>query len=157
MSAKMPRELSKLTEAEKQQVIDAIPLITILIAGADGHMDDNELEWAEKLTKIRSYDYSSQLNDYYTVVGEQFSTRLNDMVIKLPKETTERMQVVSEQIAALNPILHKMDHFDAVIYYNNFKSFARHVAEASGGILGFASVSKEEAEVVELPMLEVFE
>ena len=153
----MPRELNKLTEAEKQQLFDAIPLITILVAGADGHMDDHELEWAEKLTKIRSYDYSNQLNEYFAVVGEQFSTRLNDMVIKLPKETAERTQVVSEHLAALNPILHKMDHFDAVIYYKNFKSFARHVAEASGGILGFASVSKEEAEVIDLPMLEVFE
>lgn len=153
----MPREFSKLTEAEKQQMFDAIPLITILVAGADGKMDDEELEWAEKLTKIRSYDYSNKLNEYFAAVGEQFSTRLNDMVIKLPKETTERMEVVTEQLSALNPILHKMDHFDAVIYYQNFRSFARHVAEASGGILGFASVSKEEAEVVDLPMLEVFE
>ena len=38
----MPREFSKLTESEKHHMIDAIPLITILVAGADGNMDDNE-------------------------------------------------------------------------------------------------------------------
>lgn len=153
----MPREFSKLTETEQQQMFDAIPLITILIAGADGDMDDKELEWAEKLTKIRSYDHSNDLNDYFSEVGAQFSNRLNDMVVKLPKGTEERQQVVTEQLKALNPILHKMEHHDAVHYYKNFRSFARHVAEASGGILGFASVSKEEADVLELPMLEVFE
>lgn len=153
----MPREFSKLTEAEKQQMFDAIPMITILVAGADGNMDDQELEWAEKLTKIRSFDFSNRLNEYYATVGEQFSTRLNDLVVKLPKDTAERMNIVTEKLAALNPILTKMDHHDAVNYYQNFRSFARHVAEASGGILGFASVSKEEAEVIELPMLEVFE
>ncbi|MGH1433302.1 MAG: hypothetical protein ACRBG0_02475 [Lewinella sp.] len=153
----MPREFSKLTEAEKQHMVDAIPLITILVAGADGKMDDNELEWAEKVTKIRSYDHASKLNDYYKLVSDHFASRINEMVIRLPKETAERTQVISEELAKLNPILHKLDAFDAAIYYKNFRTFAEHVAEASGGLLGFASVGPEERAVIELPMLEVFE
>lgn len=153
----MPREFSKLTEAEKQHMVDAIPLITILVAGADGNMDDNELEWAEKITKIRSYDHASKLNDYFKLVSDHFATRINEMVIRLPKDTAERTQVISEELAKLNPILHKLGAYDAAIYYKNFRTFAEHVAEASGGILGFASVGPEEEKVVHLPMLEVFE
>lgn len=153
----MPKEFNKLTEAEKQHMVDAIPLITILVAGADGNIDDNELEWAEKVTKIRSYDYASKLTDYFELVSNHFATRINEMVIRLPKHTEERTQVISAELAKLNPILHKLGAYDAAIYYKSFRSFAVHVAEASGGILGFASIGPEERAVVELPMLEVFE
>lgn len=153
----MPREFSKLTEAEQQLMVDAIPLITILIAGADGKMDEDEVEWAKKITDIRSYDFSSKLKDYFKMVSPVFSTRLETLMSGLPKDTAERTQAVSTQLAGLNPILHKLDIYDATIYYKNFRSFAQHVAEASGGVLGFGRISSSEAKLIELPMLDVFE
>lgn len=153
----MPKEFNKLTETEKQQLVDAIPLITILVAGADGKIDEDELEWAKKVTEIRSYDFSSKLTEYFKLVGEGFAARLEALTSSLPKETAERTQAISTQLAALNPILHKMDIHDAAIYYKNFRSFAEHVAKASGGILGFGRVDAAEAAVLKLPMLEVFE
>lgn len=152
----MPREFDKLTEAEKQQMLDAIPLITILVAGADGEMDDNELEWAEKLTEVRSYDYHSQLNEYFKIVGDHFLDHLEELNKTLPKDTDARTAAVSARLALLNPILHKMDDFDAAIYYKNFLSFAEHVAKASGGILRFMTIGPKEYEVIGLPMLDVF-
>ena len=72
----MPKEFKVLNEAEIALMIDAIPLITILVASADGKMDEEELALAAKMTEIRSYDFNSQLKDYFKSVGEQFADRL---------------------------------------------------------------------------------
>jgi len=152
----MPREFDALTAEEQQLMLDAIPLITILVAGADGTIDEKEVEWAEKVTKIRSFDFNSKLNFYFERVGKEFSERLTHYIKTLPQDTAERQQVISDMLAGLNPILHKMDKHDAFVYYQNFLSFAKHVAKASGGILGMMSISPEEKEVISLPMLEDF-
>ena len=152
----MPREFSKLTEAEKQLMLDAVPLITILVAGADGEMDDNELEWAEKLTEVRSYDFHSKLNEYFQEIGKNFTDRLGELNKEFPKETAVRTAAISARLAELNPILRKMDDFDAAIYYDNFLTFAEHVAKASGGILRFMAIGAAEKEVISLPMLDNF-
>lgn len=153
----MPKEFKDLNDTEKDLMIDAIPLITILVAGADGNIDEKELASAEKMLKVRSYDFNSQLKDYFKRVGEQFEDRLKKHINDLPKDADKRNVAIAEILNGLNPILHKMDDFDAAIYYKNFRSFAKHVAEASGGIFVFMTIGPKEADVVELPMLEVFE
>jgi len=136
-------------------LLDAIPLITILIAGADGEMDHNELKWAEKMTNIRSYD-NNKLQEYFKMVGERFAPRIDELIQELPDDTEARQAILSNRLAALNPILHKIDDFDAAIYYKNFRTFAKHVAESSGGLLRFLSIGPKEAELIELPMLDEF-
>lgn len=153
----MPREFQILNEDEKRLMLDAIPLITILIAGADGKIDEEELEWAEKITKVRSYDFNSQLKDYFKKVGEQFQDRLNKYTESLPSDADERMHAIADLLSGVNPILHKMDDFDAAIYYENFRTFAKHVAEASGGFMRFMTIGPKEADVVDLPMIDKFE
>jgi len=46
-----------------------------------------------------------------------------------------------------------MDTEFSMLYYESLKSIADQVAKASGGLLGLASVSKEEKEWVGLDML----
>ncbi len=149
----MIAKLANLSETEVNVLIDAIPLITVLIAGADGEIDPTETEWAEKLTKIRQYDYSSELNEYYKKVGEGYSDRLVSLIDELPGDTERRKDDISEKLAALNPILGKLDKIFATNLIESFRTFAQHVARASGGFLGFASVNKEEARLMKLEMI----
>jgi tellurite resistance protein len=51
----MSEYFKPLSENEKSELSDALALITVLIAGADGNFEKEELEWAEKVTHIRSY------------------------------------------------------------------------------------------------------
>ena len=51
----MLEHFSNLNEDETKQLLDALPLITVLIAGADGNFEKDEMDWAEKVTHIRSY------------------------------------------------------------------------------------------------------
>lgn len=149
----MPTEFSVLTDDEKQLMYDAIPLITILVAGADGNMDEQELEWAEKITKIRSFDYHNVLNPYYQLVGEHFSNRFQHFNSTLPEGTEARQEAISGKLSNINDIFGKLETDRAKLYYESFRSFGEHVAKASGGFLRFMSVSSAEAAVKDLPML----
>lgn len=152
----MLKEFANLSAEEEQLMFDAIPLITLLVAGADGEMDRNELAWAEKLTSIRSFANNVKLNDYYKAVGAQFDKRLKDIYAELPEDSEQRTEVLVEKMTMLNGPMKKINEFDAAIYYQNFLSFAKHVAKASGGIMRFMSIGPKEAKVIELPMLDKF-
>ena len=149
----MLNELDKLSAEEQAQLLDAIPLITLLVAGADGNIDEQELATAEKITKIRTYDSGMAVRPYFLKVGETYNDRLHQLLADLPKETAARTQAISERLASLNPILKSMDIATTNNMLRDFRSFARHVANASGGVLGFMTISGEEKEVVDLPML----
>jgi len=141
------------TEAEKKQLVDAIAQITILIAGADGVIDTAETAWANKLTKIRSYATEEDLHEYYKVVGANFSKELDAMIIALPDDTDQRTQVLVDKLTLLNAPLGKLPNHIGVALYESYTSFAKHVAEASGGFLRMWSISGEEKKLMKLPMI----
>ena len=144
---------NKLNDDEKGQLIDALPLITVLIAGADGTFEKEELEWAEKITHIRSYKLKKEMKAFYQEVDATFIEKVQYFMEAMPAGVETRNNIITERLAALNPILAKMDASYAYKLYQGFKSFASHVAKASGGIMGFFSVNPAEAKLIHLPMI----
>lgn len=149
----MLHQLRNLPADELQELLDAIPVITLLIAGADGEIDDDELSTSEKITKIRGYSGGEIMQDFYDKVGEDYTERLSRWLKVIPKDTAERTADLSGRLEKLNPILAKLAPELGAEMYKSFTSFATHVAKASGGFLGFGSINKEEANLVSLPML----
>ncbi len=142
-----------LTEDQKDLMYDAIPLITIYIAGADGKIDQDEKDWAEKVTKIRSYSYDEVLRTFYTKMGETYSAKLDHYISSLSSDVAVRTTEITEKLAGLNNILPSLDTNFAVSYYKGLLSFAEHVAKASGGFLGFGSISRSEEQLIGLSMI----
>lgn len=66
-----------LSESEYQQLKDALALITVYIAGADGSIDKEEMEWAEKVTEIRSYKMTDDLLGFYQELNADFPEKVN--------------------------------------------------------------------------------
>ena len=149
----MISEFEHLNEEEVSLLIDAIPLITILIGGADGELDHQELEWAKKVTEIRAYKNPDNLKDFYSIVGESYDTKLKKHLTELPKGVEERTLAISDKLAKINDILPKLDEEYRKEIYDSYISFAHHVAKASGGFLRFLNVSKEEKDLMDLPMI----
>jgi len=151
----MRDEFKGITPEEYQNLTDAIAEITILIAGADGTVHKNEVEWAEKVTKIRSYNLPKRLSSYYKDVGKNFREKLDhwhDRFLQDPEKTNSE---VKSNLAELNPIFEKLeDRRIAYELYLSFLSFARHVARSTGGFLGWGSIGPEEDEVIGLTMIE---
>ncbi len=149
----MITQFSGLNQEEADLMMDAIPLVTVLIAGADGNIDNEEKEWAAKLTKIRSYNNPEAWNDFYKAVGENYSEKLDKLISSLPSDTEARNTAISERLAVLNDLLPKIDQHAAHSFYKGLTTFAEHVAKASGGFLRIGAISRAEEKWIDLPMI----
>ncbi|HLF65572.1 MAG TPA: hypothetical protein VI603_17550 [Saprospiraceae bacterium] len=146
-----------LSAEEYARLKDAIPQITVLIAGADGTISPGETSWAEKVTNIRSYSAAEEYQDFYREIGETFQSRLDHLIKELPSNAVSRASQISDTLSGVNAVLGKLEPKHAAHVYKELRSFASHVARAGGGFLKFWSVSAEEKKWVELPMLDKFE
>lgn len=149
----MLNAIQSFPKEEQQALMDALPLVTVLIAGADGEIDKSETDWAKKLTNIRSYSNEPELQDFYEKANENFAERLSWFMSELPAETKEGTAIISERLANLNPILAKLPPVLGAKFYKSLTSFAKHIARADGGFLKAWSISKSEAALIDLPMI----
>ncbi len=143
-----------LKEEEYQQLIEAIPLIAILVAGADNDIDLKEKEWAEKIIKIRSYSNHFDLKPYYKDVDSQYAALFDQFLAELSKDAEVRSREISKRLSKINDILIKLNMRTSSQLYTSFIAYAEQIARASGGILRMMSVSKEESMWIGLPMID---
>ncbi len=143
-----------LTNEEYQQIVDAIPLIAILIGGCDNNFDDQEKEWAKKIVHIRTFAHDIDLKPIYQDLNPVFETKLTDLLQQLPTHPDERNKVISKTLSKLNQILPKLKITIAARIYEGYVEFAEQVAKASGGFLRMLAVSAEENVWIGLPMLD---
>jgi hypothetical protein len=146
-------QFENLTQGEIELLENAIPQIAILIAGADGNIDQDEKDWAAKLTHIRGYANPKALQAFYDAIDPNFNTKFGDFIQSLPKNTEERQAILNTELAKLNDIFPKLEPRFGYLLYQSFVSFAKQIAKASGGMLGFATISRAEKKWVDLPML----
>ncbi|MBL4654502.1 MAG: hypothetical protein JKY33_01595 [Bacteroidia bacterium] len=148
-------QVDQLTEEEQELVYKGPLLVTILIAGADDDIDKNEKEKAVLAATFnyQTFVYEPKIEKFYKEVTKNFMGKLNKLIQSLPPKAAERNPVIASELEKLNDIWPKMDTEFSMLYYESLKSIADQVAKASGGLLGLASVSKEEKEWVGLNML----
>ena len=147
-------EYFKQLEADDfKKLKDAIALITVYIAGVDGEIKKGEIEWAEKVTQIRSYKMSEDLKGFYQEVGLDFHDVLESYIDQFPKSPEERNKIIATRLAQLNPILAQLDQKVAAHLYSSYRSFATHVAKATGGFLGFFAINSREQKILGLDMI----
>ena len=146
-------EFNRLSSEETDLMFKAPFLIIILIAGADDKIDKHEMKQAVAISKLKMKRARRELVKYYNIVGEDFEDKLKIFIHDLPKDTDERNEEISKELAKLNDIFPKLDKKFAVNYYESMKDMAVKIAESSGGVFGFMSVGYEESKVVDLKMI----
>ncbi|MCB0659660.1 MAG: hypothetical protein KDC04_01920 [Saprospiraceae bacterium] len=142
-----------ISEEEFATLENAVSLIAILISGADGEIDKKEMDWAEKIIDIRSYNLSGDLNYFYDRVHENFHDKLYTILRGLPADDSQRTAEITRRLEKVNPILAKLNNHFAYRLYKSFLSLATQVAKANGGVMGFFSISKNESLLTPLPMI----
>ena len=145
--------LAKLSEEERQALYDAVPLVAVLVAGADGEIDEEETKWAKKIVHTRGYAEHGYIREFYEVLDHDMSQRMQHIIKQYPADEEARRNAISLELGKLNAILPKLNPGFAATYYESLVSFAHHVAKASGGFLGFMAIGAKEEKVVDLPML----
>ncbi|MEQ6168658.1 MULTISPECIES: hypothetical protein [unclassified Ekhidna] len=150
-------EFEPLREDEIQVLLKAPVYVAILIAGADGKIDKSERREAIDVARTKQSRSREQLSAYYKLVGEKFEENFNVLVDELPSGTEARISAITSELRKLNFILQKVDKNFAIKLIASLKDLAKKIAEASGGVLGYLSVSYEEARLMELKMLKEIE
>lgn len=149
----MIEQFKELSEEEISLLLKAPAMVSVLIAGADGKIDNKEKSVAISLAKLKTYRARQILIDYYNEVHKDFETHMNNLIQNLPQDHKERNKLIEEELQKLNPVLEKVDKKFAINFYESMKNFARQVAEASGGILNMLSISVEESKLIDLKMI----
>ena len=149
----MIKELNKLSDKEIELMIETPALIAILVAGADGVIDEREVSWAEKVKIFRSSKENSMLKEYYSKAVREFRKTVKDLIEYLPDNLSERNYEITKRLKGLNDILPKLNNKFSTEFYKSLISYAEQVATASGGILGYASISPEERRWLSLDMI----
>jgi len=149
----MIKTIEALPKEDQKVMYDSIAYVTLLIAGADGKIDPKELEWSEKITEIRAFSFHEEWQPFYDTVHQTLHGRLEELMEELPDSRVSRQEELVNRLSKLNDILPKIDQVYARHFYDGLKTFADRIARADGGVLGWLSISPEEAKVVELPMI----
>lgn len=150
----MIKEFENLKEADVELLLDAPIYVTILIAGADGNIDNKERKEAIDTAKSKQSRAREQLLEYYQVVWDRFEDRFNGLIASLPDDVEERNSTITKELRKLNFIFQKVDKNFAVKLHASLKDLAKRIAEASGGIMGYLSVSYEEQKLMDLKMIQ---
>ena len=144
---------SKLHHDEQELIKKAPLLVSILIAGADGQIDSEEIEEVVKLIHIKAYAEASDMRHLYRELDQDAEKAFNEILKGLPTDPQEREKRISEELSGLNPIMEKLDGTLAIDFYKSLRSFAVFVAQATGGVLGMLKVNYHEKDLLKLPML----
>ena len=146
-------EFESLRKEEIELMVNAPIYVAILIAGADGKIDQNERKEAIEIARSKQSRAREQLIEYYKLVGERFEEKFNAFIDKFPDDVNERKMDIEHELKKLNLILPKIDRVFAIKFYASLKDFGKKIAESSGGVLGYLTVSYEEQKLIDLPMI----
>lgn len=146
----MISEFSSLRDDEVELMYEVPALVALLIAGADGKIDSKELKTAAKIV-AEPRDF---WNPYFLEVAERMPIFLERWTVEASKDMSSTMARITIALRQLNRILSKLDMKDSVRFYAFLLQLSEKVAAASGGILSFNKISREEAELMKLPMID---
>jgi hypothetical protein len=146
-------EFSRLTEEEVELMHKAPILVSILIAGADDHIDRNEIKKVIDLTGKKFKKENSRLLPFYREVGEDFEDKLKILLQEFPLREADRAPKIVEQLSQVSSVLTKIEKGFAGELYLSLKEIAEAVARSSGGLLGLSKVHDKEATYLKLEMI----
>lgn len=149
----MISEFRNLNESEINLMLNAPALVTLLIAGAEGKIDDKETDWGAKVAHFRAEDKNSIMQNYYKEVDSIFNDSLRTFMSNFPDDVQERTGKINSELVKINNILPKLDKNFAAEFYKGIISLSKQVAKADGGIWGYGSVSPEEQKLIDLDVI----
>lgn len=147
--------LEGISQEEYNTLQKSLSLITVLVASADGKIDKNEIDDAEKVVHIRSFNKPELLKEFYQDVETHFHADLDEAIEEYGDGTEESRNRIINRLKVLNTILPKIEDPSVRYYlYNSLKSFAKHIAKSSGGIFGFLSIGPKEDHYIDLEFID---
>ena len=145
---KNPRKTLTSTESE---LLDKAPLLVcILMAGADGKIDDRELDKAVQLAR-QPHWVRPVLSGYFQEVSQDFEDKLKILIQSYPFVKDKRNKLIIEELSRVSALWTRLDPDFSAAYYDMLKYLAHNIASSSGRF--WARINSDEAALVDLPMI----
>lgn len=137
---------------EKELMLKAPILVCILIAGADGNIENKEIK--EAITVIQKQQQASfEMEGFFKEVLEDFEDKVKILVQSYPYESTQRNPLITEELSSLSHLWSKIDQSFAKEFYSMLRQLAKKIASSTGGVWGYNAVGAEEAKYLQLSMI----
>jgi hypothetical protein len=146
-------QFDRLSQGEQEFMYKAPILVAILIAGADGEVERNEIEEGMAYAKKLQETASPEMMELFREVSEDFEDKLKIALQSYPVEVSQRNALIVEELSQLNVVFPKLDLDFSNQYYQSICDLAMKVAKSPRGLLGMHSVGSAEARYVKLPMI----
>lgn len=145
--------LKHLSEQDAEKLYHAPALITVLIAAADGDIEQKEINWGSQLVKFRD-NADNELHNYYNAVIEQYDDQVKAILAEDHIGNQERLASLTTRLQELGPILTQVNKLYADKLFKSWQSFARSIAKSTGGFLGLGQVADQEEALMDLHMIQ---
>ena len=149
----MLEHIHNLSEEEKNIIIHSPMYVSVLIAGADGEVNDTEKKRILELIHTKTFSEKYDLRELYRTLDHDAAHELRELIASLPEEKTARNQYLIELLSRLNHIMPKLEHRFQVHLYKSLRQFAHYIAHAEGGFWRVGAVKHAEQEFMKLPMI----
>lgn len=149
----MINEFEILSQSERDLMFSLPVYVAVLIAGADGDIDNREVSRANNLANDKLKNARKDLIPYFTEANENFEDKLKMAIANLPSGTEERQKLLVSKLKESNESFNKLPKKYAIALYASLKEIAKKIAEASGGVFGYMSIDFEESRLIELKMI----
>jgi hypothetical protein len=147
--------LRNLNDTEKLSMLNAPIQVGILIGCADGKLSEKELARIEQVIKTKTFSEHNDVHYLYVDLAKNdLSGTINKIFNELGATAEERVAGATMALKTLNSILPKLNPTYALQFRDSLHDIAVEVAKASGGIFGMGSISEEEHDLLELPMID---
>ncbi len=149
----MIQEFEILSQTEKELMLSLPVYVAVLIAGADGEIDDREVSKAINLANDKLKNARKELIGFYSEANENFEDKFKMAVANLPSSTEERQKELVKKLKESNEIFDRLPKKYAISLYSSLKEIAKKIAEASGGVFGYMAIDFEESKLIDLKMI----
>ena len=149
----MISEFESMSQSEQNLMFSLPVYVAVLIAGADGEIDNKEVKKAVNLAHSKLTKARRDLIPYYNEANSNFEDKLKMAIANLPSGTKERQKMISEKLKESNACFTKLPKKFAVALYSSLKEMAKQIAEASGGVFGYMAIDYEESKLIDLKMI----
>ena len=145
-------EFGRLSNSEAELMLKSPLLVCILIAGADGEIDNKEVNTALAIARDH-HRVQSVLNRYFEEMSADFEDKLKILIQSYSYNAAQRTETISQELGNLNLLWPKLTPEFSAAYYAMLRDLALRIATSSGGIWGMRKISPEEERLLRLPML----
>lgn len=149
----MLEHINNLKAEEKDIIIHSPMYVSVLIAGADGEVNDAERKRILELIHTKTFSEKYELRELYQTLDHDAAHELRELIAALPHDRNERNQFLVDKLAKLNTIFPKLEHRFQIQLYKSLRQFAHYIAHAEGGFWSVGAVKHAEQEYMKLPMI----